>query len=105
MVTHNPLHRSRRAALPHRAPALGHDVEACPGIWMADAGGGQPAIQMLPHALAREAVFLTAAAKSPVPQSSDRPTKDADGPAVQRHPKIADVPGHDCAHVGALLRD
>jgi hypothetical protein len=30
MVTHNPLHRSRRAALPHRAPALGDDGEASP---------------------------------------------------------------------------
>ena len=28
MVTHNPLHRSGRAALPHPAPALGDDAEA-----------------------------------------------------------------------------
>ena len=32
MVTHNPLHRSGRAALPHPAPTLGDNAEAHEGI-------------------------------------------------------------------------
>ena len=32
MVTHSPLHRSRRARLAHRAPPLGHDAQALFGI-------------------------------------------------------------------------
>jgi hypothetical protein len=36
MIAHNPLHRSRRAALRHRAPALGDDAEASPRIRVAN---------------------------------------------------------------------
>src|SRR5439155_9706631 len=54
MVAHNPPHRSRRAALPHRAPALGSDAEAYPGIGMADTRGRKPAVDVTIHPLPRE---------------------------------------------------
>jgi len=37
MVTHNPLHRSGCAGLPHPAPPLGHDVQAY--MWYTLAAG------------------------------------------------------------------
>ena len=40
-ITDHPLHRSRRAALPHRAPALGEDAKALQRIGMADSGRRQ----------------------------------------------------------------
>src|SRR5712692_3906883 len=102
MVAHNPLHRSRRAALPHRAPALGDDVEASPWIGMADTRGRQPAVDVSIHPLPREAVFLTAAPERAAPQSSDLTTEGDESPAVQRHAVVAHVPGHDRAQIRAL---
>ena len=40
-----PPHRSRRAELPHRAPALGLNAQALVGIGMQDTRQGQPAIR------------------------------------------------------------
>ena len=56
-VTRHPPHRSRRAALPHRAPASGRDAQALRGIRMHDVGFWKPlggeAIHPLPgHAMA-----------------------------------------------------
>src|SRR5207245_1080723 len=105
MVTHNPLHRSRRAALPHRAPALGDDAEASPRIRVADTRGRKPAVHVAMEPLRREAMFLAAAAERATPQPPHGLTEGDDGPAVQRHAKVADVSGHDRAKVRALLRD
>src|SRR5206468_3260232 len=66
MVTHNPLHRSGRAALPHPAPTLGDDAEANEWVGMPDADGRLPprthrlpqhreATRPLPRATVREA--------------------------------------------------
>jgi integrase len=48
-VTHDPLHRSGRAALPHPAPTLGDDAKPHERIGMADADGRKPAEAVLPH--------------------------------------------------------
>src|SRR5206468_6694522 len=105
MVTHNPLHRSRRAALPHRAPALGNDAEASPRIRVTDTRGRKPAVHVAVEPLRREAVRLAAAPERATPQSPHGFTEGDDSPAVQRHAEIADVPGHDGAQIRALLRD
>src|SRR3989442_5785091 len=78
MVTHNPLHRSRRAALPHRAPALGSDGKAVPGIRVADTRGRKPAVDIAVHPLPREVVSLTATPERAVPQSPHFQTEGAD---------------------------
>jgi uncharacterized protein DUF3500 len=41
-VTQHPPHRSRRAALPHRAPALGRNAQALRGIRMHNLGFWKP---------------------------------------------------------------
>src|SRR2546428_368068 len=84
MVTHNPLHRSRRAALPHRAPALGDDAEASPRIRVADTRGRKPAVHVAMEPLHREAMFLAAAAERATPQPPHGLTEGDDGPAVQQ---------------------
>lgn len=38
IITDHPLHRSQRAALPHRAPTLDEKAEASQWIGMADWG-------------------------------------------------------------------
>src|SRR6266704_2900536 len=45
-VTRHPPHRSRRAALPHRALASGRDAQALRGIRMADMGCGPGAFRV-----------------------------------------------------------
>ena len=69
MVAHNPLHISRRAALPHRAPALGSDGEASPRVGMADTRRRKPAVDDALHPLPWEVVRLTAAPERAVPES------------------------------------
>jgi hypothetical protein len=48
----HPPHRSRRAALPHRAPASGEDDQASKSIWVRDMGGrrefGNQTLQLIP---------------------------------------------------------
>jgi hypothetical protein len=105
MVTHNPLHRSRRAALPHRAPTLGDDGEADPGIRMTDTRGRKPAIHITSESLPWEAVLLAAASERATPKPPDLLPEDAESPAIQRHAVVAHVPHHDRAQVGALLWD
>src|SRR5438093_2580781 len=105
MVTHNPLHRSRRAALPHRALALGDDAEASPRIRVANMRGRKPAVRVANEPLHREAMLLAAAAKCPEPQPPHGATKGDESPTVQRHAEVADVPHYDRAQIRALLRD
>ena len=51
MITHNPLHGSGRAALPHPDLALGEDAHAAQGIGMTDGRQRQPASDEAPHAI------------------------------------------------------
>src|SRR5438445_138105 len=73
MVTHNPLHRSRRAALPHRAPALGEDVEARPRVRVANMRGRKPAGGVATHRLPGEAELLAAPPDSAAAQLIHEP--------------------------------
>ena len=69
MVTHDPLHRSRRAELPHRALASGVNAQALVGIGMNDPRRGQPAGGETVHPRPGHAVFLTTAPQRPYPQA------------------------------------
>ena len=73
MVTHNPLHRSGRAALPHPAPTLGDDAKAHEGIGMADARGRKPADDVTSHPMPRHAVPADCGGAGPATTVSPRP--------------------------------
>src|SRR6266581_2740294 len=60
MITHNPLHGSGQAALPHPALTLGDDANAAQGIGMTDGRQRQPAGDETPHAVPKDAAVLAA---------------------------------------------
>ena len=49
MITHNPLHGSQRAGLPHWALASSDNAESTQGIGMANAWRGRPTPNEAPH--------------------------------------------------------
>src|SRR4029450_9626136 len=59
-VTQRPPHRSRRAALPHRAPASGRDAQALRGIRMHNVGFWKPLGGEAIHPFAGHTMALTA---------------------------------------------
>ena len=59
-VTRHPPHRSRRAARPHRAPALGRDAQALRRIRMHNVGFGKPLGSESIHPLPGHTMALTA---------------------------------------------
>src|ERR671910_56874 len=59
-ITRRPPHRSRRAELPHRAPASGRDVEPPVGTGVPEFWAGQPTRRDPHHPLARQPVPLAA---------------------------------------------
>src|SRR5438093_4707823 len=66
-VPQRPPHRSRRAALPHRAPASGRDAPALRGIRRQDRGCGEPLLCEGVHAWPCPPVALTASAQRLTP--------------------------------------
>ena len=59
-VTRHPPHRSRRAALPHRAPALGRNAQTLRGIRMHNVGFWKPLGSEWVHPLPGHAMTLAA---------------------------------------------
>ena len=70
MITHNPLHRSQRAVLPHWAPTSGSDVPTEIGIRMHDARQWEPFILQTGHTFACEPTPLTPSPENTIPQST-----------------------------------
>jgi hypothetical protein len=64
-MTHNPLHRSGRAALPHPALASGESAEAHEWIGMTDAERWQPRVDIADHPFPRQMMALATALKGP----------------------------------------
>src|SRR6267378_3980134 len=94
MITHNPLHGSGRAALPHPALALGDDAHATQGIGMTDRRQRQPASDEAPHALPEYATVLAAPRQRAMPEPSHLESKKRQRRVVHGHAVIPDVSTH-----------
>ena len=105
MVTHNPLHGSGQAGLPHPALTLGNNAHAAQGIRMTNAGGRQPAGDQAPHPVPEHVGVLAAPRKSAVPEPTDAEPKRLQRRAVRRHTVIANVSTHDRSQPVAHFRD
>src|SRR5437899_4093406 len=105
MVTHNPLHGSGQAGLPHPALTSGNNAHATQGIRMTSASGRQPAIDQAPHSIPKHAGVLAAPRKGAMPEPADLVPKRRQRRAVHRHPVVTDVPTHDRAQPPADFRD
>ena len=104
-VTQHPLHGSVRAALPHTAPALGHNEQTLLGVRVADTQIRQPAAHETGHAAPRHAAALAAAAQRAMPQPDHLEPEGAQPRAVERNPEVATMPCHDRSQVLTLCGD
>ena len=104
-VTQHPPHRSRRAALPHRAPASGRDAQALRRIRMKDMGFGQPLRGEGIHARPCHPVALTASAQRLTPITHDCVAEYPEQAAVTRHSIVSIMPQQHAFQPGPLLRD
>jgi hypothetical protein len=75
-IAEHPLHRSRRAALPHRAPALGHDAKSLRWPRMADACGWNPAGNVAAQALPIRRTAVAASPQRAAPEPAELVAKD-----------------------------
>src|SRR5713226_9143896 len=104
MITHNPLHGSGRAALPHPALALGNDAHATQGIGMTDRRQWQPTVDEAPHAIPKNTAVLAAPRQRAIPEPPDLEPKDPQRVLVQGHSVVPDVSTHHrlqpLAHLG-----
>ena len=99
MVTHNPLHGSGQAALPHPALALGGDGKPLAWVGMADTGMWQPPFRVLCETAPRHSTFLAAAFEHPHPDSADCVAEGAERAAIHGHAVVTVVPRYDRAQV------
>src|SRR5262245_61843030 len=104
-VTQPPPHRSRRAALPHRALASGRDAQAWCRIRMQDRGCGPPARRQGVPARPWHPVLLTAAAARLTPVAQARLAKHVEPTASAGPSLVPIVPPEHALPPGALLRD
>jgi hypothetical protein len=104
-VTQHPPHRSRRAARPHRAPALGRTAQTLRGIRVADTRCGEPEVCEGVHPLPGQPVPLTPSAERPTPGASDRLATHRKQTAIARHPVITVVPKQHTSQPSSLLWD
>ena len=95
MVTHNPLHRSGRAALPHPAPTWGDDAEANEWVGMPDADGRQPPVDVSGHPVPGHGVPTATATQDLPPQPPHGPAEGAESGTVHGHAVIAAVTEND----------
>src|SRR5881296_1827518 len=105
MVSHNPLHRSGRAALPHPAPTLGSDAEANERVGMPDADGRQPPVDVSVHPVPRHGVSSATAAQDLPPQPPHYLAESSESGTVPGHAVVVEVTQDDRSQIGALLRD
>jgi len=69
-VTQRPPHRSRRAELPHRAPASGRDAQALVRMRMSDSRQREPALTQAGHTSPGDLVLLAPAPQNLAPSST-----------------------------------
>lgn len=102
-VTHHPLHRSVRAALPHTAPALGRDDQTLVRVRVADVRDRQPVRYQATHSRHAQALGLAAAAQHAVPQSTHLVAECAQPGPIVGHTEVPAMPSHHRTQVLALL--
>ena len=105
MVTHNPLHGSGQAGLPHPALTSGDNAHAAQGIRMTSAGGRQPTVDQAPHPVPKHAGFLAAPQERAMPEPTYLEPKRVQRRAVGRHSVITNVSTHDRPQPLAHFRD
>ena len=103
MITHSPLHRAGRAALPHPAPTLGEHAQAHERIRMTNLSRRKPFRNVAPHAAPRQVVTLAATAQHRPPQITDCLAKSAQRRAVHGHPVVAEMTHQDRAQIRSLF--
>jgi hypothetical protein len=105
MISHNPLHGSGQAELPHPALTSGNNAHAAQGIRMTSTGGRQPAVDQAPHPGPEHVGVLAAPRKGAMPEPADLEPKRMQRHAVGRHAVIADVSTYDRAQPPADFRN
>jgi hypothetical protein len=105
MVTHNPLHGSGQAGLPHPALTSGNNAHAAQGIRMTSTGGRQPAVDQAPHSGPKHVGVLAAPRQGAMPEPTYLEPKRVQRRAVGRHAVVTDVATHDRAQPPANFRD
>src|SRR5581483_6115383 len=103
MITHNPLHRSVRAAFPHTAPASGDDAHSPQRIGVANGGWRKPAINEPIHSFPGDALPTPAHSERVMPVAAYLKSKVLNGLCIGRHPVIANKSAHHGAEPFALL--
>src|SRR4029453_2047102 len=103
-VPRHPPPRSRRAALPHRAPASGCDAQALRGIRMQGRGLGQPVLCEGGPARPWPPVALPAAAQRLTPITHAGVAADGAQAPLARHGIVARVPQQHALQPGPLRR-
>ena len=91
MITHNPLHRSQRAELPHWAPTSGSDVPTEIGIRMHDARQWKPFVLQTGHTFTCQPMPLTPSPEGTIPQSAYLIAKRIKFTSVAWHPIVSIV--------------
>src|SRR6266571_2511239 len=105
MVTHNPLHGSGLAGLPHPALASGDNAKSPQGIRMTNTRWRQPALNEPPHPLPSDAGGLAPSPKRTAPEAPNLEAKRKQRRAVHGHPVVPQMPPHDRAQPPAHHRD
>jgi hypothetical protein len=104
-VTQHPPHRSRRAALPHRAPASGRDGQTWRGIRMQDRGLGPPGLCECVQARPWHPVALTTSAQRLPAITPEGVAASPEQTAIARHGLVSLGPQQHACPPGPLLRD
>ena len=100
-----PPDRSRRAELPHRAPASGPGVEAHAGLGMHDADRRQPPVDEATHPLPGQAVPLAPAAKCTQPAATRLALEGPNSVDVAWHGVVGEMTPHHACQPAPLLGD
>ena len=104
-MTRRPPHRSRRAELPHRAPASGDDAKPLFRIGTHDFRARQPPVDDLIHPPPPGLRLVAAAVEPRLPELADPPVEAHHRGQVARHRMVAVLPAHHCPQPSPGLGD
>lgn len=99
IIADHPLHRSGQAALPHPAPALGHDVEALQRPGMADVRMREPTADVWQEALPRNDMAVATSSQAAPPEPPELAAESPQRGAVAGSAVVANVAGQHRAQV------